>query len=538
MMAPDPQNPELVYLHNTRFRVNYETGAWTPEATVYRREGGAPIPPGSEQGFGFMGSTFQVSTFGGKTFAYNGAGAVFSAQGDSFTPLLYRGAGFDRMPGMTHTGDNFWNHSYAWDDANNDHQIQPSEVRPTIGLGNNIMQFGGTFFPDATFIKGRRIFRPSGLSPQGVPLYPKPEDAPQILEGGPMARYSNWLDVWPSMQSDWKQFYAIASLPGPRGTLNGGGEDGVFRFDRAGNILWRYPRVAVHFGLKAPLARTGDLFGALRIAGQIQTPNVGEIVSIGCYRGYFGFLNEDGLFIDQIGYDNGRGPAPNFDVFFIENFSGYFFKHPRTGKVYLFCGDVDARILELQGWDKIRRFNAGSLTITPAQYQSAIAASGTKNNTQAAEVLAVVPGTPRTEADWNKSALAEIALDETKRAQVRLAYDSKYLHARFEVPDASPWQNAEGDWRFAFKGGDAVDIQLGAPGGEGKRRNQAGDVRVMIAPTVDGKGCRVLAMWPVVRAAMAKEPQLYKSPTGEESFERVALLQAECGIQKRAAATP
>ena len=53
---------------------------------------------------------------------------------------------------------------------------------------------------------------------------------------------------------------------------------------------------------------------------------------------------------------------------------------------------------------------------------------------------------------------------------------------------------------------------------------QPGDVRVLLAPTEDGKGTRAVAMWSKVPNGMVKETQLYKSPTGEESFERVAQL--------------
>jgi hypothetical protein len=284
-----------------------------------------------------------------------------------------------------------------------------------------------------------------------------------------MKTYSHWLDVWPSMQSDWKKFYAIASHAHPQGHLSGGGGDSIVHFNRNGDILWRYNRVAVNFGLKAPLAKIGDLYGALRIAGQVQMPKEqgGEIVSIGCYRGYFGFLNEDGLFIDQVGYDNGRGPAPNFDAFFIENFSGYFFQHPRTKKVYLFAGDVDARILELQGWDKIRRFDAGNLQITPAQYQQVIAAGSAQAGSGGAKVLSIVSGTPQLNANtgWDKAALAEIALDETRKAQVRLSYDQKNLYARFEVPDTSPWQNAKATGALLSRAATRLIFNLAWPAG-------------------------------------------------------------------------
>ena len=444
------------------------------------------MPPGSEAGYGFMGSTFEISTYKGKKFAHNGGGTVFVYGRDQFTPLL------------------------------------------TVSGSNNISQFGASFFPGAGMIRSARIFRPTGLTPEGKPIYPDPKEAPPVLDGtGPMKAYGNWLDVWPSFQSDWHEFYAIASLPNPidGGRLDGGGEDGIYRFTHEGNIRWRYRRAAVFYALKAPLAKIGDLYGALRIAGEAELPpeHGGEIVAIGCYRGYFGFLDEDGLFIDQVGYDNGRGPSPNFDVFYIENFSGYFFKHPKTGKVYLFCGDVDGRILELDGWNKIRRFD-GRLTITEPQFEAANAARTGAGTGGGPAALTVTAGQPK------ETQLSSITLDETHKAWVGLGYDANNLYATFIVPDSSPWQNSSTDWHYLFKGGDAVDIQLGAfYNGAEKRKPQPGDVRVMIAPgtapgTAGQDKCVAVAMWLSVPSGMTRQPQLYKSPTGEESFDRVALL--------------
>ena len=530
MMAPDPDRPEEVYIHNTRFIVDYATGKVTPDATVYRANVFGPSLPGSELNYGFMGATFQISRFMGKTFALNGNGGVFAVEEDRFTPLLYIGGAYVNMPGDPPLPRNT---PVVWHDANGDALLQADEVRKATGggLSNNISQFGATFYPGAAFIKGAKLFRPTGLTPQGVPIYPSPEEAEPIITGtGPMASFSNWMDVWPSLASDWTDYYAIASLP-RGGALDGAGMDGVYRFDRVGNIRWRYSRTAVFFGLKSPLAKIGDLYGALRIAGLVQLPaeNGGEIIGIGVYRGYFGFLNEDGLFIDQIGYDNGRGPAPGFDTFFIENFSGYFFKHPTTGKVYLFCGDVDGRILELQGWNAIRRLPDGNITVSEAQYQAALAAASTVGSGDRRMSLPAIAATPALDdalRGWDETKLGTIALDETHRAAVGLAHDDQFLYAVFSVQDATPWQNGSTDWRFLFKGGDAVDIQLGAMNltPELKRKAQPGDVRILLGPG-EGDGLLAVAMWKSVPAGMERAPLRYESPVGQENFERVMLLQ-------------
>lgn len=519
MMAPDPDEPEHVYLHNTRFIVDYEKGTWRPDATVFRTHyGGATIGGPDATVYRFMGSTFEIASFQGRKFAHC-SGGVFACERDRFKPLLRPNNWEDA------NGDGFWS-------SNEIVQLSPTSktfYAQDAAIKTMVSRVGGSgaFFPNATFLAGRRIYQPTGLSKKGVPLYPKPEDTPAVLDGdGPMKAYSNWRDIRPSSRTNWQDCYAIASLLSPKGYEDGGGADGVYRFLRNGDIRWRYSRVFVFFALQAPLAKIGDLFGAQRLVGAVQLPaeRGGEIIGVSCYRGYFGFLNEDGLFVDQIGYDNGRGPAPNFDAFFIENFSGYFFQHPRTGKVYLFCGDVDGRILELQGWETIRRFDGGRVTISAAQYRDTVAAVAAA---KASTAPGAAPAVLRIGATNRPPSFARIPLDETRQAEVALRYDAEKLYAVFKVPDTSPWKNSALDWRFVFKGGDAVDIQLGPPQvGPGKRKPQAGDVRLLIAPAAadQPETFQVVAMWLQAPSGMAGEPVRYQSPTGEETFGRVALL--------------
>ncbi len=498
MMAPDPQKPEHVYLHNSRFIVDYDTGEWRPDAIVYRPGWRGATMSGSEAGYGFMGATFSISTYQGKTFAMNGHGGVFAWSEDEFTPLVQVGGG-----------------------------------------GSNIFQFGGTFFPGASLIRGRwsgspgsrpnhRIFRPQGLTAEGAPIYPSAEQAPVVLEGdGPMLKYSNWMDVWPSFESDWNEFYAIASLPDTRhgGIADGGGGDGIFRFNRDGEILWRYPNVRVFYAIKDQrLAGPGDLMGAVRIAGLVQMPpeQGGEIIGIGCYRGYFGLVSGDGLFIDKISDDKGRGRAPGFDTFYIENFSGYLFKHPDTGNVYLFSGDVDGRILEIQGLETVKRFDGDTVTLTPAEANRLVEArAAAQLDVPAAPtelpVVRVEKAPPPDETAFPAAAMQPIELDDGQSAAVGLARDDQHLHALFRVDDPSPWTNGATDWKLLFKGGDALDIQLGDKDGRAI-------VRIFVAPGTQDDECLVVGMWPTTPAGMAAVPETYQSPVGRETFARVAKL--------------
>lgn len=341
-----------------------------------------------------------------------------------------------------------------------------------------------------------------------------------------MNMYSNWLDVWPSLSSNWQEYYAIASLP-RGGAMDGAGMDGIYRFDREGNIRWRYSRTVIFFGLKAPLAKDGDLYGALRILGEVQLPkeNGGEIVGIGVYRGYYGFLTEDGLYVDRFGHENGRGPLPDYDTFFIENFSGFFFQHPKTKKIYLFGGTQEGRIIELQGWDKIHRFDPGTVTVTAEDVVAVEESLARRTSKEALTSITIASAAPIIDGaveGWPKSVVLDMG--ERQTATMGLAYDAANLYALFSVPDDSPWMNSSKDWQFIFKGGDYVDIQLGIVNPEKTARTpQPGDVRVMIGPGENG-AFTVVGMWTKVPAGMAQVPMLYKSPVAQENFERVALL--------------
>jgi hypothetical protein len=297
-----------------------------------------------------------------------------------------------------------------------------------------------------------------------------------------------------------------------------------------GDVLWRYSRVAIDFATKSMPARSGDLFGALRVAGQAAIPeaNGSEIVAISNYWGYYSFISGDGLFLGDVGQDMRRGPKPSHEQTYVENFSGYFFRHPKSGKLYLFGGDIDGRIWEITGWDSIQRIAPTPVMVTDEQHRQVVAAvAKTVAATARPTSLAVMPGLPAADA----ATAARIDLDDAGGARVSLGHDAERLHAVFQVPDASPWKNTSNDWRYAFKGGDALDIQIGL-GGEAKPV-QPGDVRIVIAPAANAQGFVAFGMWPKVVGGIAKEPQLYKSPVREVPFERVALLPgAACAVEK------
>ena len=488
MLAPDPEKPEEVYIHNTRFIVDYDKGTVTPDATVFRQGWADSALPGPGGVYlGFMGNTFQLATIGGKKFATDGGGGLYAVGRDEFVPAISLDDRGRRMRG------------YGMHDI----------------------------YPGGTVLLGGRLYRPTGLSAEGIPVYPKPDEAPEIKCDALKGYYR--IDTVPALRSDFKEFYTLASEKYDGKTRDGFGKQGLYKFVNGGDILWRYSRVTIDFATKSMPARSGDLFGALRVAGQAELPekNGGEIVAVSHYWGYYAFVSGDGLFLGDVGQDMRRGPKPSHEQTYVENFSGYFFRHHKTGKLYLFGGDTDGRIWEITGWESIQRIAPAPVAVTEEQHRQVVQARQGEAMAARVTTLAVTAGAPAADA----ATAARIDLSEAGQAKVALGYDAERLHAVFQVPDRSPWRNTSSDWRYAFKGGDSLDIELGE--GIEAKPVQTGDVRVVIAPAANEKGFVAFGMWPKVAGGGPKEPQLYKSPVREVLFERVALLPGvECHIEK------
>jgi hypothetical protein len=120
--------------------------------------------------------------------------------------------------------------------------------------------------------------------------------------------------------------------------------------------------------------------------------------------------------------------------------------------------------------------------------------------------------------------IAKIDAGGGREATVFLTYDNDKLIVSFDVRDDSPMKNAAKDFAMLFKGGDACDVMLGAdPKADPKRaRPVAGDVRLLFSVMDDKPVCVLYA--PVAGQA-EKKPRTFSSPTGNEEFERVVVVE-------------
>jgi hypothetical protein len=97
--------------------------------------------------------------------------------------------------------------------------------------------------------------------------------------------------------------------------------------------------------------------------------------------------------------------------------------------------------------------------------------------------------------------IAKIDAGGGREATVFLTYHNDKLIVSFDVRDDSPMKNAAKDFAMLFKGGDACDVMLGAD------------------PKADPKRARPVA------GKAEKKPRTFSSPTGNEEFERVVVVE-------------
>ena len=245
MMAPDPDKPEEVYIHNTRFIVDYDKGTVKPDATVYRPGLHGAGLEGPQAGYGFMGSTFEVQRIAGKPFAFDANGGVYKFDRDgSFTPLLYIGQGQAAMPGLAKDSPATWQ-PVTWMDKNGNGIFDEGEVTPVpkIRAGQQHRAVRRHLLPRRGDVQRRAYFpsqragqkRRAHLSPAGTggaghhrqARYPRPT----LPTAGPHCRATG------------RNSYACGDSPKPaaRGQYDGS----IYRFNRDGDLRWRYARVAI-----------------------------------------------------------------------------------------------------------------------------------------------------------------------------------------------------------------------------------------------------------------------------------------------------
>jgi hypothetical protein len=532
--AADVQDPRHINVHNTLFDVDYKTGKARTVATLIRPQmrGFGFTPDG-----GFMGRSFTVRHVKGQTYYINpgrGGTIVYRLQGLVAEPvaavipgsaLPLHGFTKDEVPAAIR--EEFWHNPWPWGvmwaDRNGEGLIQEDELvfeRVQASFGN----YWGAWVDDDLTIwtagSGSVWRLPVIEWRDGVPVYQKP---------------SEWKPLFPvlgktQVHSVMPEGDAVYVLEQDNGDAYGKGAkwQAVSRYTRDGQRRWAYRRAWLGFGLESPLARPGDVVGAMKFIGNATLDGGLNLLAVNGYFGQFNLLSGDGLWVASLCKDNRYGPKADETTVWPENFSGFFFRNRDDGKVYLIAGDTDARIWEVTGLDSIRTAET-EVKITDADRQKALRAAQRRQGVTSdlAPIRMVRAKGPMAVdgdlKDWDMTAPATITAGGGRGAKVALVYDDAKLYAAFEVSGSGPMRNNGKDFALLFKTGASCEVFLGADTAADPRRAKPvpGDVRVLFS-VMDGQP--VCVVYEAVVRDGERAPRMFTSPTGAEPFDRVALV--------------
>jgi outer membrane protein assembly factor BamB len=543
----DEAHPRRVNLHNTLFDVDYASGRTRVVATLVRPQmRGFQVTPDG----GFMGRAFRFRRVNGRDYlAHAGRGAVviYRVADDVAQPVTALGPG-GALPlhGFTKGGlpeavrEEFWRNPHAfafwWADANGDFLVQQDEL-----VVEKVPQFWGLYWGawvdadltiwSATASGHGMVFRVpvSEWTRDGVPLYPKPDEQQPLFISLAKDQVHCVMPVGE----------AVYVMEQGGGDAYGGGAkwQAISRYTSDGKRQWAYRRVWLGFGLESPLAKPGDVVGAMKFIGGAALDNGTGLLAVNGYFGQFNLLSDQGLWVASLCKDNRYGPPADQNTVWPENFSGCFFRSPDNGKCYLIAGDTDARIWEITGLDTIRSTET-PVTLTEADGRLALQVAQRRQglSTDLPPILLprLAPTVDGDLAEWDLARAVKVSADETHNARIALARDDQNLYAAFDVRDDSPLANSGDDPALLLKTGDACELFLAADPSADPRRTRPGpgDVRLLFSVMAGQPTCVLYR--PVVKDG-ERAPRTFSSPVSAEAYDYVApLAQVQVAVSRRA----
>ncbi|MGV8880333.1 MAG: hypothetical protein ACOH2A_15035 [Sphingobacteriaceae bacterium] len=453
-----------------------------------------------------------------------------------------------RQPDGPYTGLNAYD-GYFWNDTNMDGKIQFPEVvivpnpKP-VKIGENGRMpipywsgWGGRMAPEdlSFFTDGVARYIPIRYTAEGAPVY-----GPASIKKYPREGSGDYVPVW-------KENKVLALMN--RGNF---ATDGLFALNaETGKALWSYPNPypGVHGSHEAPMPQPGLLIGPLKIMGNAaELPDGnGRVFAMRGNLGQDFYMTTDGLFIGTI-FQDGRFPSlplPLKEEELVgapmesygggsEPFMGWFGKQ-RDGKFRLLSGigRQSAMILEINGFENIKRFTASTLNVTGEMLTMAasdndIRMVNAKKNTDKRQQIVKVnqaPSITGKNLGWDK--IPSFTIESTasgSKGKAQLGYDAEYLYLAMDVDDPSPWKNEGINFLRLFKTGDAVDLQIGSDVKAPADRTQPGigDLRIVIS-NLNNEPTAIL-MRPMSAEAPKNLQKIYTSPVGIKKFDEVRML--------------
>ena len=552
----DESRPAWVNTHHTLFEVDYASGAARTLATLVRPRTGQYGVDGDSRDLAFRhvkGRTYLVHAGRGilTIFLFDPATMTAQPVAGLSGRTAHRLAGVvpemfperQRAEAKKKVGDERKFH--VWADRNGDRRIQLDEWDAAEMAGGMWGQWGlywGSWVDDDLTIWSATpghtgcIWRVpvEEWLPDGTPVYPSASRQQPLFS----TRYKSSISsVMPS--PDGRSVYVIEQEGG--NTQTGGGRAAVSRYAVDGHRLWSYRKTWANFALDAPLFRPGCVIGAMKFCGRGEASTEKgpvPLVMVNGYHGQFNLLTADGLWVAALASDNRFSPAMSEHTFYCENFSGFFYKHRDNGKHYYIAGETDTRIMEVTGLETIRTGSV-ALVLTERDAAQAREVAARRPATAAAVkplvIRAAVPRLRGEPADWKFDEHAAFDAGAGRKARFALAHDAESLYAAFDVKDDSPMKNAGSDFALLFKTGDTCELMLATDPTADPRRKRpvAGDARILMTE-MSGQLVAVLYQ-PAARAGLKREPRVFASPTGSETFDRVVRLpEARLALKRRA----
>ncbi|MFW6058573.1 MAG: hypothetical protein ACODAQ_00240, partial [Phycisphaeraceae bacterium] len=513
----DPARPDEIYAHNVLWRIDWDDYTTEPGTTIWRATEPNMVPPPNHDAHSSGGGFRMVTTEAGRQIGWGGAGrsrnpVLYIREGEIFRPFAgvinpWRDA--QRFPALAdykNEREKAWEeqrlarhrrpHDLFWQDANGDGKVSVDEITPLDNVGKPI-----TVHPDMSVLLGSgHLLRPAEVTDDGRPVYDiaQAEHTPwveQELFGGFM------------MQGPQRAVYTLRHREGPS----------LIKWNSDGEMAWYYADLIRWRGaLGLPTVGPGRLWGMTRPMGV-----AGDYIAFQTYFGPNQIFRRDGLYVGALINAGGAAEEPYSGQ--NEGQGGAFVKLDIDGeeRYFLIHGSHDVRVWEVLGLDTLEELPGGTYTHTDEHVQQARRAY--------TQYLADMEGETALRIVRGRDALddapaASKQLDNGLGFEARLAYDQQNLYVRYDVQSPHGLVNTIPDPQRAFLGGNCLDLQLATdPDADAERETPApGDVRLVVTRQ-EGKPLAVLYQ-PRVEGVEG-EGVRFESPTGEERFDRIELIE-------------
>jgi hypothetical protein len=550
--AIDPRYPEIAYVLGqrdtlVRWKIDYTTGRWTPDAVWYR------IGPS-----GFDDHLLQV--FGRPRVIYRG-NELYIAFGRGYVLYHMEGANLRACAAVLHAPGK--DGAFLWSDRNGDGRVEPGELAPANAPPGTFRYFGETWFDDLSLVCIGQytpdIWRlaPSGFDARATPIYDggnwRRLLTDEIFAAHKAGRVTGLLgghETADSFNSDWASIvqagsdYYVSARAGTDISANQGAQYKLSRYVPApdGGVTqrWRVGRVAL-----AGTARAGEVYGPMFVSAPIN----GLVSVVDNSRAGVVLYAEDGLCVDTIFPDDHVVPTDQMGAYWQpgEFFAGQVYPNRDDGKIYFAMGKEMPQIFAAQGWsltenpvrpipiiDSTVQLSAREVGAPP---ENKLAANGAAAAGHVARFLPVVGGAPAldgTTRGWESADLVTFNDGDDHSAEARCLYDSGHLYIRWHarlgrgvnIPPLGLPEHLFAHDRAADTLGLYLQGDPAASAPSGSHDARPGDVRFVFSLCqADGKVQPiVLGMYPAWNGPGAT-PVTYRTPAGGSAvFGNVALV--------------